>query len=70
MGFARKKERVPQDLADDIRRVHAEIEAYINDRVAELKAGSLRDLPIGIPRQELVRFECPCRCALRLIENE
>jgi hypothetical protein len=70
MLAARKKERTPQDLADDIRRVRAEIEAYIDDRVAELKAGSLKDLPTEVLRQDLVRFECPCRAALRLIDNE
>ena len=71
MGLlARKKQRVPQDLADDSRRVRAEIEAYVSDRVAELKGGSLKDLPAEVLRQELVRFQCPCRCALRLIENE
>jgi hypothetical protein len=68
--IARKKERIPQDLADDIRRVLADIEAYIDDRAAELKGGSLRDLPLPVLKQELVRFECPCRCALRLIDND
>jgi hypothetical protein len=57
-------------LAFEINRLHADIEAFISDRVAELKAGSLKDLPAEVLRRDLVRFECPCRCALRLIDNE
>jgi len=72
MGLiARKKERTPQDLADDIRRVQAEIEAYIDDRVAEFKASSDgKNLPIGWIRNELTKFGCPCEAALRLIDND
>ena len=70
MGFARKKERTPQDLAADIRQVRAEIDAFIEDRVAELKASSAgKSLPIGWLRHELTKFECPCEAALRLIDN-
>jgi hypothetical protein len=70
MGFAKKKEKTLQDLADDIRRVRAEISEFIDDRVAELKASSSgKSLPIGWLRHELTKFECPCEVALRLIDN-
>ena len=70
MGFAKKKERSLADLADDIRRVQAEIEAFIEDRLAELKASAAgRDLPLEWLRGELIRGQCSCQCALRLIDN-
>jgi len=69
MGFPlRKKERTPRDLADEIERMHAQISAFLDDRLAELKA-SHRDLPTEWLRQNLLRGLCPCYAAKRLIEN-
>jgi hypothetical protein len=70
MLATKKKERTLADLADDIRRVRAEIDELVERRVAEFKASrSGRDLPVGWLRHEITKFECPCEAALRLIEN-
>jgi len=70
MFAAKKKQRTPQDLAADIEAVQAQISAYLDDRLAELK--SSRDgagLSVEWLKQDLLRGLCPCFAAKRLIEN-
>jgi len=58
----------PADLAADIARIQDEIVAYVDKRAAEVKL-SCPGLPLEVIRRDLVKFECPCRAALRLINE-
>jgi hypothetical protein len=72
MVIAAKKQlqRTPRDLADDIERVQQEISEFIDERVAALRSGpDGASQPPESLRQMLVKFECPCRSALRLINE-
>jgi hypothetical protein len=65
-----KPERMPADLAADIQRIQQEISEFVDGRIAALRAGTDgASLPSESLRMMLVRGECPCRCALRLINE-
>jgi hypothetical protein len=64
----KKPERTLADLAADIERIQQEIAEFVDARVAEQKV-SYSDLPSEVLRQTLVRLDCPCKCALRLINE-
>jgi hypothetical protein len=68
-AFPKKKpERTLADLAADIEKIQQEISEFVDGRVAEQKA-SYSDLPSEVLRQSLVKFDCPCKCALRLLNE-
>jgi hypothetical protein len=72
MASAAKKkiepERTPADLAAQVARLHAEIIAYIDKRVAEVKL-SCPGLPVQVIRQDLIKGRCTCLAGLGLIEQ-
>jgi hypothetical protein len=58
------------ELTARIERIQQEIIEYVDKRVAELKAGrDGADLPIESLRRMLIRGECPCAAALRLLNE-
>lgn len=72
-AFAKKRPaHSPADLTSEILRIRAEIGAFIESKVAEVKAS--RDgqfLFVGQIRQQLTRGDdCPCRVVVRLLEEE
>ena len=64
--------RKPRDLAEEIRIIRAEAEAFIESKVMELKASpSGAALPIDSLRIMLTKHDtCPCRVATRLLEQK
>jgi hypothetical protein len=60
---------VAPSLADRIKAARAEAEAFIDQKVAELKAGDGALLPIGVLRQQVTRHSrCACAVVLKLLE--
>ena len=68
MGLPARKQR---DLAEEIRIIRAEAEAFVETKVMELKASpSGATLPIESLRIMLTKRDtCPCRVATRLLEQ-
>jgi hypothetical protein len=62
------RERTPEDLADAIVAIRAEIDAYLEAKIDEVKASQDgAGLPRQVIRQMLDRNACRCETALRLI---
>ena len=53
----------------DIAEFHAELEAYIDKRVAELRV-RYTGLPASTIRATLVKGECLCRASMRLLKED
>ncbi|MFY9837671.1 MAG: hypothetical protein WAK55_14635 [Xanthobacteraceae bacterium] len=69
----REPERTSADLLSDLNRLHAEVEAFLDKKLAELKA--TRDgagLPIQMLRRMLIGADplCPCQLAQKLANDE
>jgi hypothetical protein len=70
MALTAKKPQ--RDLAEEIRIIRAEAEAFIETKVMEIKnSPSGQTQPIDSLRQMITRHDtCPCRVATRLLENK
>jgi hypothetical protein len=60
----------PVDLYAEIARIQDEIDAYVDKRTAEVKLAN-PGLPAQMIRRDLtLRFHCPCKAAMGMIEEE
>jgi hypothetical protein len=70
--LAKRKPNAVPDLAGEILRLKGEVDAFIDGKVAELKASADgQSLPTEMLRQSLTRGDsCSCRVAMKILAED